>query len=558
MMAFPAQPYQPMLGLDGVPGGPGPALSAEDLDLLEELNTRAIGGRGGLRLYVEDIWKVVEPSQPFCPNWHIDAICEHLEAVTYGDIRDLIITIPPRHSKSLTVAVMWPTWEWGPAHRPHTRWLFSAYAQALSLRDSQKRRRLMGSRFYQDRWGSVFYIGGEKYMTDGTAKYENNHTGYHMATSVKGSNTGEGGDRIIVDDPINVKEVMSEVVRASVNSWWDVVMSTRRNNPHTSGRVIIMQRTHENDLVGHVMAKAEKHDLASYTLLSLPTEYEGRAVVTPISKGKSVDPRTTIGELLNPARFGPQDIRQAKVDLGEYGYSAQHQQAPSPSEGGIIKKHWWKFWAPMGHEAIGKPYFVDPALQRVVGFAGAQVVALPRGFDRQAQSWDMAFKEHKESDYVVGQRWGGLTGLDGFASAAFLLDQRRGQWGFTATIDELVGCARAWPGAGIRYIEDTANGPAVMDSLKHSSGLGGIIPVQPEGSKESRVWSVSPIVQAGNVFLPLPDLPGYEWVRDFIKEVATFPNATNDDMVDAFTQLVLQWFNLAHVTPQTLFASTDL
>jgi predicted phage terminase large subunit-like protein len=524
-------------------------LTPDELLDLEEQNNRLIEGPRGLRLYVEDAWHIVEPAQQFVGNWHIDAICDHLQAVSDGYIQDLIITVPPRHSKSLTVAVMWPTWEWGPRNLPHFRWLFSAYAQSLSLRDSQKRRRIMASRWYQSRWGHKFNIGGTSFMSDGTAKYENNYTGYHLATSVKGSNTGEGGDRIVVDDPINVKEVTSDLIRTSVNDWWDVVMSTRRNNPKKSARVIIMQRTHERDLVGHVL---EKPDGGGYVVLSLPTEYEGKKSTTIIG---FTDPREVIGELLNPERFGPKEVAQAKVDLGQYGYSAQHQQNPAPAEGGIIKKHWFKFWAPIGHPMVGQRYHLDGTL-RIPGFTGAEVVALPRGFDEKAQSWDMNFGSDRQTDVdpCVGQYWGKIDGLDGFAAQAFLLDQCKGKWEFTEALEEMVGFIRRNPSA-LKLIEAKANGPAIISSLRHR--ISGIVGFYPEDDKKGRLRACAPVIEAGGIYLPLPTMPGYDWVLAYVKEVCTFPNAANDDQVDATTQLMLRWFNVQQFT-SSMFAKIDI
>lgn len=530
--------------------------TASDLELLDERYTRAMERPGGLRLYAEEMWGVIEPYQPFIHTWHTDAIFEHLEAVTWGHIQDLIITVPPRHTKSISVAVMWPTWEWGPANKPYTRWLFSAYAAALSLRDSQKRRRIIADERFQSRWGDRFTLGGMKFATDGTSKYENNFTGYHMATSVKGSNTGEGGDRVVVDDPINVKDVHSDTIRASVNDWWDMVMSTRRNNPKTSARVIIMQRTHENDLVGHVRAKA---DGGGYTHLSLPSEYTGKKCVTFLGTRRWEDRRTVVGELLNPDRFGPKEIAEAKRDLGSYGYSAQHQQEPAPAEGGIMKKTWWRFWVPMGHEMAGKRYFLDGTLN-IAGFEGAPVVPLPRGFDRKNQSWDMNFGSERrpdDVDYVVGQCWGEILGVDGYAAAMFLLHQVREQWGFTDTLNELITMVvdRRWA-SGLKLVEAKANGPAVIDSLR--TRVNGLTPYYPDTDKKGRMHAASPIVEAGNIYLPLPTLPGYSWVGDFIKELSTFPNATNDDQCDAFTQLALTRFNLLKITAESLFAKLDV
>src|SRR5580700_8988180 len=197
----------------------------------------------GLGEFVRQAWHVVEPSTPFVPGWHIDAIIEHLEAVSRGQIRNLLINVPPRHMKSLLVSVFWPCWEW--ITWPERRWLFSSYAASLSTRDSVKCRRLIESPWYQARWADRFAL-----TTDQNTKgrFDNNRSGYRLSTSVGGAVTGEGGDRIVCDDPHNVQDAESDSIRTATLEWWDVAMSTRQNDPKTTAMVIVMQRCHQRDL----------------------------------------------------------------------------------------------------------------------------------------------------------------------------------------------------------------------------------------------------------------------------------------------------------------------
>jgi hypothetical protein len=176
------------------------------------------------REFVLQAWPVIEPSTPFVPGWHIDAIIEHLEAISYGHIRNLLINVPPRHMKSLLVSVLWPAWEW--IRWPERRFLYSSYAAQLSIRDSVKCRRLIESPWYQERWGDRFALTGDQ-NTKG--RFENSRSGYRLSTSVGGAATGEGGDRIVCDDPHNVQEAESDSVRKGTLDWWDIVMSTRVN-----------------------------------------------------------------------------------------------------------------------------------------------------------------------------------------------------------------------------------------------------------------------------------------------------------------------------------------
>jgi hypothetical protein len=203
-----------------------------------------------LRLFVEAAWPIVVPAELFQANWHLDAICDHLEAVASLQIKNLLINVPPRFGKSTIVSVMFPAWLW--ARNPTLRWLFSSYAQALSTRDALATRRLIESPWYQSQWGSVYRITTDQ---NEKTRFENDKRGYRLATSVGGANTGEGGDLIVCDDPHNVREAESDTVRTGVVNWWNEVMSTRGNNPATTRRIVIMQRVHEDDVAGNILAQ---------------------------------------------------------------------------------------------------------------------------------------------------------------------------------------------------------------------------------------------------------------------------------------------------------------
>lgn len=226
-------------------------------------SVKAVQAEQSLHEFVQQAWHVLEPTTKYIDGWHIQAICEHLQAVSDGQIRDLLINVPPRHMKSLTVAVFWPCWVW--LRDPQRRWLYSSYAQRLSTRDSLKCRRLIQSPWYQRNWGDRFQLTGDQ---NEKTRFENDRTGVRLATSVNGSNTGEGAEIIVCDDPHNVRERESEIKREAVLTWWDEVMSTRLNNPKTGARVIVMQRLHERDLSGHVLEKG------GWEHLCLPAEYE--------------------------------------------------------------------------------------------------------------------------------------------------------------------------------------------------------------------------------------------------------------------------------------------
>lgn len=439
--------------------------------------------RRSLRTYLEWIWPIVEPSTRFVHGWHLDAICEHLEAVTRREIRHLLITVPPRHTKSLTCSVAWPTWAW--ATHPAFRFLFASYAADLSTEHAVLSRRVIESAKYQSAFGHVVVL-----TTDQNIKthYENTERGYRMSTSVGGSATGRGGDFTVIDDPHNLKEIHSEAIRADVLRWHDQVWSSRLNDPERGARVVIMQRGHEQDLGAHLLARG------GYTHLNLPSEYEPTTRVSPTGWR---DPRTVPGELLCPSRVGPSAIAEAKRDLGSYAFAAQHQQRPAPAEGGIIKRQWWRWYT-----------------------------TLPERFDELLLSWDMAFKALSDTDFVVGQGWG-RVGAD-----CYLFDQVRDRLTFSQTVKAVRNLSAKWPQAWAKLVEDSANGPAVIDTL--SREIPGLIAVKPEGGKVARLNAVSPMIEAGNVWLPDPSIA--PWVQEFVEELSIFPKGANDDQVDAMSQ----------------------
>lgn len=452
---------------------------------------------------IRGAWSIAEPSVPFKPNWHIDRICEHLEAVTAGEIRRLLINIPPRHMKSLAVAVFWPVWEW--TFDPHVRWLFSSYALTLAKRDSVKCRRIIDSPWFQDRWGAVFQLSGDQ---NEKLRFENDQSGYRIATSVGGSATGEGGDRVVVDDPHKVKEVESELVREEALEWWDQTMSTRLNDPATGARVIVMQRIHERDLSGHVI------DRGGYTHLCLPAEYEpAHPFVWPD------DPRVEPGELLWPDHFGAGELEELKTDLGSYAAAGQLQQRPAPAEGGILKTSWWRYFDPENLDEWRLPPLVS-----------------------LCASWDTALKAKTSNDYTVGTLWG-ARGAD-----RFLLRRFRDRVGLPDT-KTAVRTMAAWadehfPGLPlISVVENAANGPEVVAELRDK--VQGLILNTAKGDKVTRAHAVSPQLEAGNVFVPgfpSPDGSGPDtgrtpaWVQELVVEHASFPNGAHDDQVDSTTQ----------------------
>ena len=458
---------------------------------LDAIDRELCSRPGGLRHYVRLAWGVIEP-QEFQGNWHIDAICDHLEAVSRGEIENLIINIPPRHSKSSTVSVMWPTWEWGPGNQPGSRWLMVASSLDLITQNAVSSRQILESRWYRQRWGDKFQIREDQNQK---LRYRNTAGGERVSTTIAGSSLGRGGDRIVLDDPHKGEAVRSETERRKVIDWWNDVLVSRKNNPKTARRVIIMQRLHHGDLVGYLKDTAPR----SWEWLVLPTEFEGK---TRCQTSIFVDPRNHEGELLWPERFGPAELEEAKRNA--HTFAAQHQQRPSLAEGNIFKREWWRF------------YDRSPA-------------DLANEMETLWQSWDMAFKETKTSDFVVGQVWG-MKGAN-----RYLFDQIRGRMDFVQTKAAVRMLSEKWPKAKKKLVEDKANGPAIISDLRNS--IVGLVAVEPDGSKEARAYAVTPEIESGNVHLPSP--ANCPWIDEFIEELSAFPKGAHDDQVDTATQALI-------------------
>jgi predicted phage terminase large subunit-like protein len=299
-----------------------PADETYRLQAAEELHGRRTA-RKSLHEFVRQAWAQVE-SAPFVDNWHVGAICEHLQAVTAGQIQNLLINVPPGLGKSLLTSVFWPAWEW--AIDATVRWFFASYDQKLSIRDAVRCRALISLPWYRTRCAQGFNLNDDQNQK---TYYETDRTGYRLSTSIGGHASGEHPDRIVCDDPHNVQQAESATERQAVLDWWDLTMSTR-GVPRNARRVIIMQRLHQNDLSGHVLGKGD------WVHICLPMRFEcGRMSTTPLDW---TDPRTEEGSLLCPAQFSAAAVAQLEKALGSYGAAGQLQQRPVPREGGMFKQ----------------------------------------------------------------------------------------------------------------------------------------------------------------------------------------------------------------------------
>ena len=456
--------------------------------------------RRSLREFIRSSWGTIEPGRDFYDNWHIDAIADHLQAVVKGDIKRLIINIPPRHMKSISVAVALPAWTW--TIQPEKKFLYASYAGSLSIRDSVKCRRLIDSRWYKNHFGNTFKLTSDQNQKQ---RFENDKTGQRIATSVDGALTGEGGDIIIIDDPHNVREAESSTVREGVLEWWDQAMQTRLNDPKTGAFIIIMQRVHETDLTGHIL----RNEYDDWDHLCLPARYEIGHPTPTRSKLGFTDPRTKEGDLLWPERIDVKTLDSLEKSLGSYASAGQLQQRPMPKGGGILKAEWWVPWE---KDDL-------PDIEYVL------------------QSWDTAFSTKEKTSYSARTTWGVIK--EKGMTCAIVLEM----WYDRVNYPDLRKLAQEAyydyePDAVL--IEKKASGQSLLQDLRMAG-----IPVMeylPDRDKEARAHASSALLEDGRIYFP----KSKKWAMNLIDICAAFPATDNDDIVDTCTQAWLRlrkgWF----------------
>lgn len=441
--------------------------------------------QNSLAHFIKEFWPIVEPGTEYLHNWHIDAIAEHLEAVTRGEIRNLLINMPPRCAKSLLVCVFWQTWVW--TFRPESRWIYASYAQSLSVRDSLKCRRIIESPLYQKLWGDRFQLTGDQ---NTKMKFENDKTGHRIATSVDGVGTGEGGDFVLFDDPHAAGDMYSDKKIFTSVEWWDVTMSTRLNNPKTGAKIGVMQRLGERDLSAHILKQG------GYEHLMLPMEFEpDRKCITSIGWE---DPRTELGERLWPERFSENSIAEYKRRLGSNGYAGQYQQRPTPAGGGMFKKEWFTAVKAAPAKATRVRYWDRASTKETPGKDPDWTVGVKMARDFDGISYIEDIVRFRGSSLEVEKAIINTASLDGYMCEVGL-EQDPGQAG-VADVDNLT---RKLNGYNVRTYRVTK-------------------------AKELRASPFSAQCEAGNV-----KLINGPWVEDFLKELEVFPMGEHDDQVDA-------------------------
>jgi predicted phage terminase large subunit-like protein len=441
--------------------------------------------------FVRESFHVVEPEIPFIDNWHIRAICTYLEACYDGRIRNLIINIPPGHMKSLLVNVFFPAWVW--TKDQSKQFIFTSYGEDLVARDSAKCKSLIESQWYQDR----FHVETSK-SPDTATKFATTRGGHRLSFGFGGAVTGHHGDFICIDDPLKAAEAESKAVRNKVNDDFDNAVSNRLRDPQTGCRIVIMQRLHQDDLVGHILEKN-----LNYEMLILPAEYEGVRFHSSIG---FVDPRTEAGELLWEQRFGRSEIDELKNTLSERGIAGQLQQRPAPLLGNIFKREWFK--------------------NRSNGL----------GCIARYISWDTAASVQDSAAYSCG-----VVGELSPDYRLFIREVFRERLEFPQLqyrVEEQANRHKDRRDLRGIIIENKSSGTQVIQSLKQTSNLTDyIIPYNPKGDKTVRHYNAAKWCEKGMIILPEPS-DEFPWLPDFEDEIFSTPNTKFLDQSDAFSQLV--------------------
>lgn len=438
----------------------------------------------------------------YAAGWHHEVLCDKLNRFCRGELKRLIVTMPPRHGKSELVSRRLPAFIFG--LNPDAQIIACSYGADLASRMNRDVQRIMESEAYARVFPKT-RLGSENVRSTAEGNVLKNsdifeivgHRGVYRCAGTGGGITGMGADFILIDDPIkDGEQAMSPTYREKVWEWYQSTLYSRleTNNGQDGGILVTMTRWHEDDLVGRLLAQAKADpDADQWEVLELPAVCENE---------DSDDEQRALGEALWPEKYPHAKLQRLQRAIGTRWWNALYQCRPSAQEGGIIKRKWLcNFYR-----------------------------ELPEKFDETILSLDCTFKDSKKADFVVLQAWGRK------GASKYLLAETRDRMDITTTINALKAMAARFPRAYMKLVEDKANGPAVISMLKEK--MSGLVAIDPEGSKEARLQSVAPDVEAGNIWLPDPSIA--PWIMDWIEEVVNFPNAANDDRVDAFSQAIFR------------------
>tara|TARA_R110002020_G_scaffold120148_5_gene273848 strand:- start:2421 stop:3869 length:1449 start_codon:yes stop_codon:yes gene_type:complete len=437
-------------------------------------------------------WHIVEPSVPLSTNWHHKYLCDELQAEAERIIkqmpksRDIIVNVPFRSTKSLLVTVLFPVWCW--VRDPKLRFITASYSAELSIEHATRSRDVILSDWFQERWGDLFHIKKDQNLK---ARYENNWLGVRRATSVGGTVTGQGGDFLIVDDPVSPQHAASQVERENANEWYRTTFYSRLNQANIGIRIIIMQRIHEDDLSGFLL---NSRNQLSYKHICIPATVDGNI------KPKKLKSNYDENGLFWTDRFNQRILDDYKQALGSYGYAGQLMQTPTPIDSGMIKHEWFQVDKFRVDDTTAVNFVIDPAYTANQKNDPSALLA----YIYKDNKWQIidCVNVHKEFPELV----------------KFIP-----QW-----------CQKnGYTNRSRVYVEPKASGKSIVQTLMRETGLNIREDKPPTKDKVARVQDVSATLESGRVTI----LKG-DWNDDFIDQLTKFPSAKHDDMVDCLVMAV--------------------
>jgi predicted phage terminase large subunit-like protein len=460
-------------------GGKSISLRSDEYDALTRLD---------FWIFVQRVFADLSPEE-FLDNFHIQLLCGELGDISAATPRRLCIALPPRSLKSIIISVALPAWLLG--HDPASQIICASYGQDLADKLAADCRQVMQSAWYQQLFPASRLMPGRQSV----GHFETTQGGRRIATSVGGVLTGLGADIIIVDDPMKPDEAYSETERTKANSWARHTLFTRLNDKRKGTIIIVMQRLHEDDMIGHVRS------FTNFELLSFPAiaqKDEHHEIRTPF--GILYHHRRE-GEALHPEREPLEVFEEQRRLMGSDFFAAQYLQSPTPPGGGIVKSEWFR-----PYEPTDKPMF-----------------------DYVLQSWDTASKASEISDYSVCTTWG-VVGYNPSTRQLYLIDVLRDRLEYHDLKRLVVEQARKFNASQV-LIEDAASGIQLCQQLRYE-GLQGLEVIKPKGDKVMRMQAQTPAIEGGQVFLPTHAA----WRAAYLHELEMFPNGRYDDQVDSSAQ----------------------
>jgi predicted phage terminase large subunit-like protein len=432
--------------------------------------------------FVRKVFATLESGQAFVPNWHLEAIAYQLERVRRGEIKRLIINLPPRSLKSVTASIAFPAFVLG--HDPSRRIVCISYSGDLAKKHANDFRAVLEAPWYRE-----LFPGTRIGQKDSETEIELTARGSRLATSVGGTLTGRGGDLIIIDDPLKPDDAYSEAKRNAANEWFKSTLLSRLDDKRTGAIIIVMQRLHMDDLTGFVTSQSDE-----WEILDLPAIAEVEEHV-PISDTKTYFRR--VGEALSPEREPLSILEHMKSQLGSDAFSAQYQQRPVPPGGAMIKRDWIKRYQEL-----------PPQRERSLIL----------------QSWDTASKGGPENDFSVCTTW--VISRDG---RWYLVDVWRKRVDYPALKAAVRELASQYAANRV-LVEDAGAGTSLVQELLGK--VDGIVAVMADGSKPTRMSVATAKFESGLVYLPERE----SWLADFEAELFAFPGGRHDDQCDSVSQ----------------------